>query len=249
MSYSVQINDNAGGQKPETLALQLHPGEKRTTWIRVVNLGDPSNLSIKVLGSIIGALKPRKANHYIVLEESISLSVQMPNDVDMLSGEIILRSDEETTSIPVTLSSQATLLNKDEIHDEEEGLAVFKDRINPDDDDEDEPYNPSYNSSNNSRSWGNEDDRFDVSSGSDRYGGEDQEDTFVPTQDMFIRPKSRGSRELVTLVIPILLIIALIVVLMLTFYTRSIPEYPGALISAMLIVTLIIYGAATMLKA
>jgi hypothetical protein len=50
-------------------------------------------------------------------------------------------------------------------------------------------------------------------------------------------------------VIPVALFLALVVVLVLTFITESIPEFPGALTSSILIVTLIIYGAATLLKA
>jgi hypothetical protein len=48
---------------------------------------------------------------------------------------------------------------------------------------------------------------------------------------------------------PTIILLSLIIALVLTFYTESIPEYPGALASSILIVTLIIYGAATLLKA
>ncbi len=51
------------------------------------------------------------------------------------------------------------------------------------------------------------------------------------------------------LAVPAAMLIALIALLILTFYSESIPEFSGALASAMLIVTLIIYGAATLLKA
>jgi hypothetical protein len=50
-------------------------------------------------------------------------------------------------------------------------------------------------------------------------------------------------------VIPAVIFLALVIVLVLTFITESIPEFPGALASSILIVTLIIYGAATLLKA
>ena len=52
-----------------------------------------------------------------------------------------------------------------------------------------------------------------------------------------------------TQIIPMVIFLALLVVLVLTFITYSIPEFPGALGSSILIVTLIIYGAATLLKA
>jgi len=50
-------------------------------------------------------------------------------------------------------------------------------------------------------------------------------------------------------VIPAAIFLALVAALVLTFITESIPEFPGALASSILIVTLIIYGAATLLKA
>ena len=52
-----------------------------------------------------------------------------------------------------------------------------------------------------------------------------------------------------TQIIPMVIFLALLFVLVLTFITYSIPEFPGALGSSILIVTLIIYGAATLLKA
>ena len=50
-------------------------------------------------------------------------------------------------------------------------------------------------------------------------------------------------------IIPAIIFLSLVVALVLTFITESIPEFPGALVSSILIVTLIIYGAATLLKA
>ncbi|MFZ3146037.1 hypothetical protein [Methanothrix sp.] len=50
-------------------------------------------------------------------------------------------------------------------------------------------------------------------------------------------------------IIPAVIFFGLVSALVLTFITESIPEFPGALVSSILIVTLIIYGAATLLKA
>jgi hypothetical protein len=50
-------------------------------------------------------------------------------------------------------------------------------------------------------------------------------------------------------IIPAAIFLGLVVILLLTFLTGTIPEFPGALASSILIVTLIIYGAATLLKA
>ncbi|NPV61197.1 MAG: hypothetical protein HPY61_00945 [Methanotrichaceae archaeon] len=68
-------------------------------------------------------------------------------------------------------------------------------------------------------------------------------------------PSERGGGifslgELETMqIIPGLMLIAISALLVLTFYAEKIPEFPGALASSILIVTLIIYGAATLLKA
>ena len=50
-------------------------------------------------------------------------------------------------------------------------------------------------------------------------------------------------------IVPAAIFLALVAVLVLTFIVESIPEFAGALGSSILIVTLIIYGAATLLKA
>ncbi len=61
-------------------------------------------------------------------------------------------------------------------------------------------------------------------------------------------PDNSGPFGLVQM-IPIAIFLALLIVLILTFITYTIPEFPGAIASSILIVTLIIYGAATLLKA
>ena len=49
--------------------------------------------------------------------------------------------------------------------------------------------------------------------------------------------------------VPIIILLILIATLVLTFVTEIVPEFPGALASSILMVTLIIYGAARLLKA
>ncbi|MGB7570971.1 MAG: hypothetical protein WBL87_04370, partial [Methanothrix sp.] len=49
--------------------------------------------------------------------------------------------------------------------------------------------------------------------------------------------------------VPVLLLLTLIASLVLTFITGIFPEFPGALASSVLMVTLIIYGASRLLKA
>ena len=49
--------------------------------------------------------------------------------------------------------------------------------------------------------------------------------------------------------VPAIILLTLIAALLLTFVTEIVPEFPGALASSILTVTLIIYGAARLLKA
>jgi hypothetical protein len=56
-------------------------------------------------------------------------------------------------------------------------------------------------------------------------------------------------RKAVQLVPAAVFLLMIVSLLLLTFYAQSIPEFLGALASSILIVTLIIYGAATLLKA
>ena len=49
--------------------------------------------------------------------------------------------------------------------------------------------------------------------------------------------------------VPVIIFLTLIAALVLTFFTGIIPEFPGALASSILMITLIIYGAAKLLKA
>jgi hypothetical protein len=49
--------------------------------------------------------------------------------------------------------------------------------------------------------------------------------------------------------VPILILLTLIAALVLTFVTETIPQFPGALASSIMMVTLIIYGASRLLKA
>jgi hypothetical protein len=87
-----------------------------------------------------------------------------------------------------------------------------------------------------------------------RYQGYDQEEENERIEE---NSKDELRERILTLslnresiqVVPAIIFLSLIFALVLTFYTESIPEYPGALASSILIVTLIIYGAATLLKA
>ncbi len=83
-----------------------------------------------------------------------------------------------------------------------------------------------------------------------QYRSQYQESYYDPPEKgrFFLIPSSLGHGCLL-LTVPSILFISLIASLMLTFYASVVPELLGALVSSILIVTLIIYGAATLLKA
>jgi len=226
MSQLVQINDSAGKARPDPIVLRLPQGEETDFEFKIVNLGDPTNVNIRPSVELSGAVRIRKANHYVVLEETIEGKARMPRGGELLEGEILVRSGEAVTEIPVTLISeplgnaaegQEDLVER-EVDDEEEDLsALFKTNPEPE---------------------GDEIPRMDA-----------------PIYEEYQYRRGRRALSLAgierwyTLIIPAALVLALITLLTLTFYNRAVPEYPGALASSMLIVTLIIYGAATLLKA
>jgi hypothetical protein len=89
---------------------------------------------------------------------------------------------------------------------------------------------------------------------SSEYASEDakeaDEDSTNDREDVRSNLFSMIHRERIAmLIVPAIMLVSLIFVLILTFYMGSIPELLGALASSILIVTLIIYGAATLLKA
>lgn len=96
MEYVIRINDSAGEGEPEPISLRLPPGGSDEIRLRVVNLGEPTNLVVKTNHSINRYLKPEKTNHYIVLEETIPISVRMPETGEIVSGELLLITDTTT---------------------------------------------------------------------------------------------------------------------------------------------------------
>lgn len=231
MSQLVQINDSAGEARPDPIVLRLPQGEETDFEFKLVNLGDPTNVNIRPSVELSGAVRIRKANHYVVLEETIEGKARMPRGEELLEGEILVRSGEAVTEIPVTLISESRgnaaeeqeALVEREVDEEEEKegeedlSALFKTAPEPE---------------------GDEIPRIDA-----------------PIYEEYQYRRGRralslaGIEQWYALMIPAALLFALIILLVLTFYSRAVPEYPGALASSMLIVTLIIYGAATLLKA
>lgn len=229
MEYVIRINDSAGEGEPEPISLRLPPGGSEEIRLRVVNLGEPANLTVKTDQEIAQHIRPARTNHYIVLEETIPISVRMPETAEMLSGDLLLITDTATKRIPVTLEADV-MYGDDGYRDESEDVDEERrdgggyDHEAADGDDRSEDYREGYYRHD---SWtaareGESIDRYEPVTGYGRYG-------------MDLAP-------------PALILAATIVLMVLTFHTRSLPLFPGALATSMMIVSLIIYGTATLLR-
>lgn len=255
MEYVIRINDSAGEGEPEPISMRLPPGGSDEIRLRVVNLGEPTNLVVKTDQSIIRYLKPEKMNHYIVLEETIPISVRMPETAETVSGDLRLITDITTKKIPVILEAYGRYGEDSE----DEDLSENESRDDYSDVYDAESGRPRSSSENPPDDYG---DRYYAAEAED---GDDRSDEGYYKSDRYYRHDTwtdardgdsieryepligygRYNRD----VIPLALILAATIILMvLTFYTRSLPLFPGALATSMMIVSLIIYGTATMLR-
>jgi hypothetical protein len=306
--YAIHINNGSEDVKP--IVLRLLPGEETIFELLVVNHGDPSNISVDASPPIIKAMRLKRANHYVEMEERIPVLARMPNNVDRLDGEIVVTSENGTSKVPISLVSEAEGSEEDdEERDEGEEPSVreLEDDDREDgleDKSEDEEVRDASDADVDVQNYRSASSRRGVSSdgmGPRRMGPQDydssrsyektgttprkdsrsqwnqeygpahrlenegpyyskdsdessaQETSYQSTEEV----EDEGSEGLFGLdragnliqVIPGIMLILIIAVLVLTFYTETIPEFLGALASSILIVTLIIYGAATLLKA
>lgn len=339
MDYVVHINN--GSREIRPIVLRLLPGEETIFNLKVVNHGEPSNISLEASDPLIKAVRLKRPDHYVVMEENIPIMARMPERVPRLEGELLLTSSAGESSVPISLVSESEGFGDDRdagdterLSDEDlsddiedrEGQEGEDRELDEDDGDGDGAKEgdasgvdgshegaerirfsrqkdlQSYRAASRSRStvdfgnsqehqerqggssygnYGNEggyekgydggsEQRYEQSSdrsygqtyGQNRDQGYDQGYEQVP----HISPEDESPEEIpkeglrdriLTMrldresiqIVPTIILLSLIVALVLTFYTESIPEYPGALASSILIVTLIIYGAATLLKA
>jgi hypothetical protein len=352
LDYVVHINNGSGEARP--IVLGLLPGEETIFNLKVINHGAPSNISLEASDPLIKAVRLKRPDHYVVMEENIPIMARMPESVDRLEGKIILTSNGGSNSVPISLinDSESNLENdpnydsKNEL-EEHEGYRDYRGDAELSEakravSDEDEDGNEDIDYTENKNGWDGEDEGVDRDKGisEDEEIGENegideiyeddesaekrrepeeeaerirfsrhkdlqsyrgasrstvanlgdsqdlpdtyrepsayndygrvpagapvesdgqvdgQEDEAGPEPEL---PEHEANRGLFSLagqgqalqlqVVPAVILVSLVAALVLTFYTGSIPEFPGALASSILIVTLIIYGAATLLKA
>jgi hypothetical protein len=312
--YVVHINDGTEEVKP--IVLRLLPGEETIFELRVVNHGDPSNISVDASPPLIKAMRLKRSNHYVELEEVIPVLARMPENVERVDGELLVTGESGTSRVPISLVSEAEDSEEEgtDEEDEADSLEIKGDYVAYDDEDkeedseEGEPPDSDIDSSGGEdyrnyrtppsrrtmpddrvtperrgrRDYGpradNEHSKYWSDPGSSSLDGQDYNQPYVAEKETPYHSlgsdDSSASQELSypgsdevaeddvetkgglfgldiasEQIVPIIMFFLIIVVLALTFYTSTIPEFLGALTSSILIVTLIIYGAATLLKA
>ena len=101
MDHVVHINNGGGAAKP--IVLRLLPGEETIFNLKVVNHGEPSNISLQASSPVLKAVRLKKPDHYVVQEEIIPILARMPANKKRLDGEILLRGNGGESRVPITL--------------------------------------------------------------------------------------------------------------------------------------------------
>jgi hypothetical protein len=306
LDYVIHINNGSETVKP--IVLRLLPGEETIFNLKVVNHGEPSNISLEASDPVFKAVRLNKPDHYVVMEETVPILARMPANKARLDGEILLSSSAGESRVPISLrrepedpgddlddpdvlgdpdlkdnpvSDESDLAEewsedeseaKDEDGDDFEEIEQIEKPDEEEDDGEvrrikfsrDRDLQRYRSASRPGTTAGNLEDKRELSAEAEAsaslpgYEGRvypfpseaapetaDEEDDYPDRQGgIFDNFEGWGAMQ----VIPAVIFLLIIVVLALTFITASIPEFPGALASSILIVTLIIYGAATLLK-
>ncbi|VVB69698.1 Uncharacterised protein [uncultured archaeon] len=308
MDYVIHINNGSETVKP--IVLRLLPGEETIFNLKVVNHGEPSNISLEASDPVFEAVRLNKPDCYVVMEETVPIMARMPANMARLDGEILLSSSAGESRVPISLLREPEDPGDDLDDPGMLGDPDLKDDLESDESDLAEEWNEDESEEKDEEGEEAEDEgevrriKFSRDRDLQRYraahrplttagslGDKIELSTEAPASLPSYREDSQDPRknlghegreppfpsEAVTVqetadeeegypdgkggifenfngwgalhVIPAVIFLLIIVVLALTFITESIPEFPGALASSILIVTLIIYGAATLLKA
>jgi len=101
LDHVVHINNGSGAAKP--IVLRLLPGEETIFNLKILNHGEPSNISLLASSPVLKAVRLKKPDHYVVLEEIIPILARMPANKKRLDGEILLSSSGGERRVPITL--------------------------------------------------------------------------------------------------------------------------------------------------
>jgi len=104
MDHVVHINGGDDGSRAaKPIVLRLMPGEETGFNLKVVNHGEPSNISLQASGPISKAVRLRKPDRYVVMEEVVPVMARMPAGERQLDGAILLSSPAGQSRVPITL--------------------------------------------------------------------------------------------------------------------------------------------------
>ncbi|MGV8174774.1 MAG: hypothetical protein ACP5OU_03640, partial [Methanothrix sp.] len=101
MEHVVHIND--GDDRATPLVLSLLAGEEISINLKVINHGEPSNLSLRASGSISRAVRLNRSSYHVALEEIIPILARMPEGPERLDGDILFSGGGREIRLPVTL--------------------------------------------------------------------------------------------------------------------------------------------------
>ena len=146
MDHVVHINNGSGAARP--IVLRLLPGEETIFNLKVVNHGEPSNISLQASSPVFKAVRLKKPDHYVVMEEIIPILARMPANKKRLDGEILLSGSGGESRVPITLLRDSEdpgddledpgLQGDEELKDDLMGDALEREDANSDRDEEEE---------------------------------------------------------------------------------------------------------------
>lgn len=112
MDHEIHINN--GGRDARPIVFHLLPGEETIFNLKVINHGQPVNISLVASSPLFKAVRLRKPDHHVVAEEIIPILARMPADKNRLDGEIILSAGGRESRVPITLLRDSENPDRDE---------------------------------------------------------------------------------------------------------------------------------------
>jgi hypothetical protein len=146
LDHVVHFNNGSGAASP--IVIRLLPGEETIFNLKVVNHGEPSNISLQASSPVFKAVRLRKPDHYVVMEEIIPIMARMPANKKRLDGEILLSGGGRESRVPITLLRDSEDLGDgledrgqqggEELKDDLMGEALEREDANDDGDEEED---------------------------------------------------------------------------------------------------------------
>ncbi|HPT36732.1 MAG TPA: hypothetical protein PLZ44_00435 [Methanothrix sp.] len=128
MDHVVHINNGSADARP--VVLRLLPGEETIFNLKVVNHGEPSNVSLQASNQVFKAVRLKKPDHYVVLEETIPVMARMPANKKRLDGEILLKGNAGESRVPITLLRDSDDPDPGDDEDDKENVGQKSNRAN-----------------------------------------------------------------------------------------------------------------------